>query len=105
MQLRMGQGNLAEGLIAPTVERNVTLDRIAVMLDWPALEALLDGVYASPTGRPRVSRGHATARPAAASLVRTNELASGTHKRAKLKRCGLEAKQTGHLRDCDPQSC
>ena len=41
MQRRIGQGNLAEGLIAPTIERNVTLDRIAAMLDWPALEARL----------------------------------------------------------------
>ena len=41
MQRRMGQGNLAEGLIAPTIERNVTLDRITAMLDWPALEARL----------------------------------------------------------------
>lgn len=52
MRRRVGQGNLVEGLIGPTVGRNVTLDRIATMLDWPALEALLADLYASPTGRP-----------------------------------------------------
>ena len=52
MQRRMGQGNLVEGLTGTTVGRNATLDRIAAMIDWPALEAVLDGVYASPTGRP-----------------------------------------------------
>ena len=41
MRRRVGQGNLVEGLIGPTVGCNVTLDRIAAMLDWSALKVVL----------------------------------------------------------------
>ena len=35
----------------------------------------------------------------------TDAMPSGTHKRTKLEWYDLEAKQTGHLRDCGPQGC
>ena len=70
MQRRIGQDNPAEDLTGPMVERTVTLDRIAVLLGWPALEAVLDGVHVSlPPAGPRI-RARATARPAAASPAR-----------------------------------
>lgn len=52
MRGRLGQGNLVEGLIGPKIGANATLERIAGLLDWSALEAVLAEVYAAPTGRP-----------------------------------------------------
>ena len=52
MRRRLGQGNLAEGLIGPNVGSNATLDRIAALLNWQPLEAVLADIYAAPTGRP-----------------------------------------------------
>ena len=36
----------------PKIGANATLERIAGLLDWSALEAVLAEVYAAPTGRP-----------------------------------------------------
>ena len=57
MRRRLGQGNLVEGLIGPEVGKNKTLDRIAELLDWAALEAVLADIYAAPGGRPSYSVG------------------------------------------------
>jgi transposase, IS5 family len=50
MRRDVGQGSFAEALVVGG--GNARLERIAGLLDWVALERLLDGVYASPTGRP-----------------------------------------------------
>jgi IS5 family transposase len=47
-----GQLSLADGLAAPELGSNPRLERIAALLDWPALEAELTEIYAAPTGRP-----------------------------------------------------
>ena len=52
MRRRLGQGNLVEGLIGVEVGANATLDRIAALLDWPALEAVLAEVYSAPEVAP-----------------------------------------------------
>ena len=57
MRRRLGPGNLVEGLIGVEVGANATLDRIAALLDWPALEAVLAEVYSAPTGRPSYPMG------------------------------------------------
>ena len=63
MRRRLGQGNLAEGLIGPNVGSNATLDRIAALLNWQPLEAVLADIYAAPTP------GRAAAAGAAAASV------------------------------------
>lgn len=53
--MRRGRGSqlsLADGLVAPGLGSNPRLERIEALLDWPALESELVGVYAAPTGRP-----------------------------------------------------
>lgn len=57
MRRRVGQGNLVEGLIPARIGANPTLERIAALLDWPALEAVLAEIYAAPTGRPSYPMG------------------------------------------------
>ena len=69
MKRRIGQDNPAADLTGPMVERNVTLDQIAALLGWPALEAVLDGVYVSAITRPHTA-ARTTALAAAASPAR-----------------------------------
>jgi transposase, IS5 family len=47
-----GQGDLSEALLPAGLGRNARLERIGALFDWPALERLLDPVYAARTGRP-----------------------------------------------------
>jgi IS5 family transposase len=44
--------SLVDRLLAPGLGANARLERIEGLLDWPALEAELGGIYAAPTGRP-----------------------------------------------------
>ena len=49
MRRAFGQLSLADGLVAA---RSGALDRIAALMDWAALEALLGDVHAATVGRP-----------------------------------------------------
>jgi transposase, IS5 family len=49
MRRGFGQHSLADGLVST---RSGALDRIAGLVDWTALEALLGDVHAAPVGRP-----------------------------------------------------
>jgi transposase, IS5 family len=49
MRRSFGQLSLADGLVAG---RSGALDRIADLVDWGPLDALLDGVQSAPVGRP-----------------------------------------------------
>ena len=49
MRRAFGQLSLADGLVAA---RSGALDRIAALVDWAALEALLGDVHAATVGRP-----------------------------------------------------
>ena len=46
------QGDPAFGLLPAGLGRNARLERIARAFDWAALERLVAGIYAAPTGRP-----------------------------------------------------
>ena len=50
MHRQVGQPSFAEALVQGG--RNARLDRIAGLVDWAGVERLLDGIYASGTGRP-----------------------------------------------------
>ncbi len=50
MHREAGQGSFAEALICGGV--NARLERISGLIDWARLGVLLEGVYASATGRP-----------------------------------------------------
>ena len=50
MHREVGQASFAEALVQGG--RNERLDRIAGLIDWSRVERLLDGIYASSTGRP-----------------------------------------------------
>jgi len=50
MRRELGQGSFAEALVRGG--GNARLERIAGLIDWGRLEALLSGVYSSATGRP-----------------------------------------------------
>jgi transposase, IS5 family len=48
----VGQFGFADSLVAAQVRPNATLERIAGLIDWGAVAALLGGLRAEPTGRP-----------------------------------------------------
>lgn len=48
----LGQGSLADALLAPKAGANARLERIAALLDWSGFAALLSDLHAEPTGRP-----------------------------------------------------
>lgn len=50
MHRQSGQASFAEALVVGG--GNARLDRIAGLIDWSALDRLLDGIYASASGRP-----------------------------------------------------
>lgn len=54
MRRVVGQLSLADGLVSG---RNGSLDRIAALVDWGALEAVLGHVHAAPVGRPGYGPG------------------------------------------------
>jgi len=49
MRRSFGQLSLADGLVSG---RPGSLDRISSLVDWPALEALMEQVHSAPAGRP-----------------------------------------------------
>jgi transposase, IS5 family len=51
MRRSMGQKSFADALVVG-VKANERLDRIDALIDWSALDRLLDGLGAAPTGRP-----------------------------------------------------
>jgi transposase, IS5 family len=51
MRRQLGQLSLADGLVEGG-GRNRQLAKIAALVDWPAFERLLGGIYAAPVGRP-----------------------------------------------------
>lgn len=51
MHRKLGQQNLVDGLIADRVKRS-QLDRILEIIDWSAVERLVEEIYSSPRGRP-----------------------------------------------------
>lgn len=52
MRKQTGQLSLSDGLIGDRLGQNTSLSRIEALIDWQAVEACLDEVYAKPTGRP-----------------------------------------------------
>jgi transposase, IS5 family len=52
MRRELGQLSLADGLVEGGAGRNRQLEKIAALVDWPAFERLLGGIYAAPVGRP-----------------------------------------------------
>jgi IS5 family transposase len=52
MRRQLGQLSLADGLVDGGAGRNRQLAKIAALVDWPAFERLLGGIYAAPVGRP-----------------------------------------------------
>jgi IS5 family transposase len=52
MRRTSGQGDLGEAWLSPQLGQNARLDRIGKLFDWSAVERLVEGVYASRTGRP-----------------------------------------------------
>jgi transposase, IS5 family len=52
MRRELGQLSLADGVVDGGAGRNRQLERIAALVEWPAFERLLGGVYAAPVGRP-----------------------------------------------------
>ena len=50
MHRKVGQPSFAEALVEGG--KNERLDRIAGLIDWSPLDRLLEGIYASDTGRP-----------------------------------------------------
>jgi IS5 family transposase len=49
MRRSFGQLSLADGLVSA---RSGSLDRIAGLVDWPALDALMSGIHSAVAGRP-----------------------------------------------------
>lgn len=51
-RVTLGQGHLADALLPKGLGSNPRLDRIAELLDWPALEAVLSGLRSGERGAP-----------------------------------------------------
>ncbi|MEJ1977298.1 MAG: transposase [Acetobacteraceae bacterium] len=53
MKRDIGQGSLAEALVCRSSRRSEgRLDRIAALIDWDAVAAILSGLHPAQTGRP-----------------------------------------------------
>ena len=52
MRRDLRQMSLADGLVNQRAGRNEWLDKIAKIIDWPAVASVLSGVYGSDEGRP-----------------------------------------------------
>ena len=51
-RVTLGQGDLGEALLAPGLGSNPRLERIAGLLDWPAIEAVLSDLRSGARGAP-----------------------------------------------------
>lgn len=52
MHRQSGQGDLGQAWLAPSLGRNVRLERIVAAFDWAAVASLVGTIYAAKTGRP-----------------------------------------------------
>ena len=52
MQRKIGNHLPVEAALPPRIGRNPRLERLAALFDWERLGAVVQGIYAAPTGRP-----------------------------------------------------